>query len=120
MGIYYEVRRPGPGDRSKKWELYAERGMFPDSVVEEELEHLLGEGKILEYRSFGPGSDEAALQSVVTVSEAASILNLSYNSLAKAAREGRIQARQSGSVWLTTINAVKAAIEAGTLRPREG
>lgn len=119
MGIFYQVRRPGPGNRSRKWELYAERGMFPDSAVEEELDKLHGEGKILEWRSFGPGSEEAALQSVVTVSEAASILKLSYDSLVKAAREGRIQARQSGSVWLTTIKSVETAIEAGTLRPRE-
>lgn len=118
-GIFYQVRRPGPGNRSRKWELYAERGMFPDSAVEEELEQLLGEGKILEYRSFGPGSDEAALKSVVTISEAASILKLSYDSLVKAAREGRIEARQSGQVWLTTLKAIETAIEVGTLRPRK-
>lgn len=65
-----------------------------------------------------PEAIEALLDHVMTISELAEGAGLSYDSLAKAAREGRLQARQSGSTWLSTIAAVRNAIEAGTLRPR--
>lgn len=54
-----------------------------------------------------------------TLAELSQKLDLSYNSLSKAAREGRLQARQSGATWLTTIQAVEQAIESGHLRPRK-
>lgn len=54
-----------------------------------------------------------------TLAELADEMGLSYDSIAKAAREGRIQAHQSGATWLSTIKAVERAIEAGHLRPRK-
>lgn len=54
-----------------------------------------------------------------TLAELADKMGLSYDSIAKAAREGRIQARQSGATWLSTIRAVSQAIETGHLRPRK-
>lgn len=67
---------------------------------------------------FSPEAIEHLLNTVMTASELAEGLNMSYDSLIGAMRAGRIQARQSGSTWLSTIAAVKNAIEAGTLRPR--
>jgi hypothetical protein len=55
---------------------------------------------------------------VRTLAELAQDLNLSYDSIAKAAREGRIKAWQSGATWLSTISAIEQAIEVGHLRPR--
>jgi len=69
---------------------------------------------------FTPEAIDALLDQVMTLVELAEVLELSYDSLVKAARDkGRLQARQSGSTWLSTIAAVKNAIEAGTLRPRK-
>lgn len=62
---------------------------------------------------------EAMLNEVMTARELSEGMDIPYDSLVKAAREGRIQARQSGSVWLSTIAAVQQAIQAGTLRPRK-
>lgn len=61
---------------------------------------------------------ENLLNEVMTGRELADGMDIPYHSLVKAFREGRIQARQSGSTWLSTIAAVKQAIEAGTIRPR--
>jgi hypothetical protein len=55
----------------------------------------------------------------LTLSEAADIYPLAYPTLAQAAREGRIEAEQHGSVWLTTRSAIEKAIEKGNLRPRD-
>jgi len=54
----------------------------------------------------------------LTLSEAAAIYPLAYATLAQAAREGRFEAEQHGSVWLTTRSAIEKAIEQGKLRPR--
>lgn len=54
----------------------------------------------------------------ITLSEAADLYPLAYATLAQAAREGRIQARQSGRTWITTRSDIERAIEQGTLRPR--
>lgn len=54
-----------------------------------------------------------------TLAELAKNLKLSYNSLSKAAREGRLQAHQSGATWLSTVHSIKRAIRAGHLRPRK-
>jgi len=54
----------------------------------------------------------------ITLVEAAELCELAYSTLAQAAREGRIQARKSGDVWLTTEAAIEEAIKKGTLRPR--
>lgn len=72
-------------------------------------------------REFTPDAIDALLNEVQTIGELAEGLGISYDTLVKAVREGRIQARQAGSkgdVWLSTIAAVKAAIKAGTIRPR--
>lgn len=61
---------------------------------------------------------EALLDEVMTGRELSEGMDIPYDSLVKAFREGRIQARQSGATWLSTVSAVKAAIEAGTIRPR--
>lgn len=41
-----------------------------------------------------------------------------YDTLIKATKAGRIQARQSGGTWLSTVEAVRAAINTGRIRPR--
>ncbi len=50
--------------------------------------------------------------------ELAQALDIPYDTLAKAAREGRIRAWRSGATWLSTIPDIKKAMEAGTIRPR--
>ena len=44
------------------------------------------------------------------------LANMPYDTLAKAAREGRVMARKSGATYLTTQRAVEYALETGTLR----
>lgn len=56
---------------------------------------------------------------VITLAEAADLFPLAYSTLAEAAREGRIKARKSGDVWLTTREAIEEAIREGKLRPRK-
>jgi len=56
----------------------------------------------------------------ITLAEAARIYPLAYATLAQAAREGRIEARQSGATWITSRAAIGAAIGSGRLRPRRG
>lgn len=51
-----------------------------------------------------------------TVAELARQMDLGYDALVKAAREGRILARKSGAIWLTTRCAVEYAIDHGKLR----
>jgi excisionase family DNA binding protein len=48
----------------------------------------------------------------------AELTDIGYDTLVKACREGRLQARQSGSTWLSTREAVQAALKAGTIQPR--
>lgn len=55
---------------------------------------------------------------VITLGQAAEFFPLAYSTLAQAAREGRIKARRSGKVWLTTQAAIEEAIEEGKLKPR--
>lgn len=55
----------------------------------------------------------------ITLAEAAALYPIAYSTLAEAAREGRLQARQSGATWLTTREAVDRAIAEGKLRPRK-
>jgi hypothetical protein len=45
-------------------------------------------------------------------------MSIGYDTLARAARDGRLLARQSGVTWLSTSAAVEAALDAGRLRPR--
>lgn len=54
----------------------------------------------------------------ITLAEAAALYPVAYSTLAEAAREGRLQARQSGATWLTTRGAIERAIREGKLRPR--
>lgn len=59
-------------------------------------------------------------EETVTLTEAASLYPLAYSTLAQAAREGRIEARQSGpKTWITTRAAIEYAIANGKLRPRD-
>ena len=44
---------------------------------------------------------------------------LSYNTLVKAAQEGRLLTRRSGAVRLTTAHAIQHAIEQGSIKPRK-
>jgi len=62
--------------------------------------------------------DEEQAGQPITLIEAARIYPLAYATLAQAAREGRIAARQSGATWITSRAAIEAAIESGRLRPR--
>lgn len=55
----------------------------------------------------------------ITLAEVAELYPVAYSTLAEAAREGRLQARQSGATWLTTREAVDRAIAEGKLRPRK-
>ena len=55
----------------------------------------------------------------ITLSQAVEAYSLAYSTLAQAAREGRLKARRSGKIWLTTQAAIEAAIEEGKLRPRK-
>ena len=48
----------------------------------------------------------------------AELTGVPYDTLIKAAKGGRIQARKSGGTWLSTVEAVRAAINTGRIRPR--
>lgn len=61
------------------------------------------------------GADDAA---PIGLREAARYCGLAYSTLAQAAREGRLEARQTGATWLTSRAAIDEAIENGKLRPR--
>jgi hypothetical protein len=54
----------------------------------------------------------------ITLSEAASVSEIPYSTLAEWAREKKLLARQSGSIWLTTRQALDEAI--ARLRPQKG
>lgn len=51
-----------------------------------------------------------------TLPDLASILGVSYDTLAKAAREGRLEARKSGGVYLSSFKSIDKAIKVGTMR----
>lgn len=51
-----------------------------------------------------------------TVSALAEKMDIAYNTLIKAVREGRVLARKSASTWFTTARAVEYAQETGRLR----
>ena len=53
---------------------------------------------------------------VMSLGAIVSLYGYNYDALVKAAREGRLKARKSGSYWLTTMGALEAAVEAGSLR----
>ncbi len=55
----------------------------------------------------------------ITLTEVAELYPVAYSTLAEAAREGRLRARQSGATWLTTRADVDRAIATGKLRPRK-
>lgn len=72
------------------------------------------EGETLAVPADSVGSNlHEAEGTVIVLAEA---LNLSYNALVKACREGRVLARKSGGVWLTTKRAVEYALEHGRIR----
>lgn len=48
----------------------------------------------------------------------AEVVGIPYDTLVKAAREGRLEARRSGTPWLSTRRAVEEAIEAGGMKGR--
>ena len=48
----------------------------------------------------------------------AELTGVPYDTLIKAAKSGRIQGRKSGGTWLSTVEAVRAAINTGRIRPR--
>ena len=52
-------------------------------------------------------------ETVIVLAEA---LDLSYDALVKACRQGRVLARKSGGTWLTTRRAVEYALEHGRIR----
>jgi len=54
----------------------------------------------------------------ITLAEAAETYGLSYRTLQGAAKDGRLEAWQSGATWLTTHEAVQEAIHADKLQPR--
>ena len=60
-----------------------------------------------------------SIDDVITLAEAAEIYPLAYSSLAQAAREHRIDARRSGTTWLTTRSSIEHAITTGQLHPRK-
>jgi len=60
----------------------------------------------------------AAHEQEETLSVLAGRMGIGYDTLARAARSGRLLARQSGVTWLSTIAAVEAALFEGRLRPR--
>ncbi len=62
---------------------------------------------------------ETVKDQAITLSEAAQLYPLAYSTLAEAVREGRLESRRSGRVWLTTRAAIERAIAEGKLRPRQ-
>lgn len=64
--------------------------------------------------------EPAAKRIPITLAEAIEFFpNIAYSTLAQAAREGRVEARQSGpKTWITTRAAIEQAIEEGKVRPR--
>jgi len=44
---------------------------------------------------------------------------IKYNTLARAAKEGRLEARRSGNVWLSDRQAVKTYRETAVFKPRK-
>lgn len=75
----------------------------------------LPDGRIIEVEAAAVDSHEPEeLLSVL-----AENMGIGYDTLARAARDGRLLARQSGVTWLSTESAVRAALEAGRLRPRD-
>jgi len=65
-----------------------------------------------------PNTDQFGPHDPVTLPEVADLYPLAYSTLAQAVREGRLQARQAGKIWITTRAAVEEAIAEGRLRPR--
>jgi hypothetical protein len=51
-----------------------------------------------------------------TLSVLADQTGIQYNTLVKAAREGRVLARKSGATWLSTKRAIEYALSQGTIR----
>lgn len=49
----------------------------------------------------------------------AELFEVKYNTLARAAKAGRLTARQSGKVWLSSRAAVKEYLAQTTLKPRK-
>jgi excisionase family DNA binding protein len=58
------------------------------------------------------------VNNAMTLSEAATAYGLAYSTLAQAVREHRLNARRSGSTWLTTEDDMNQAIASGRLKPR--
>jgi hypothetical protein len=90
-------------------------GYGPDDVItirrsldiSDAVGQAYNEGWRKAYRERGGGRALADL---------AASFGIPYNTLAKAAREGRIGAWKSGETWLTTWNAMEEAIQAGKIR----
>ena len=59
---------------------------------------------------------DAEAEQTITIMEAVEVFGIKYQTLRSACKAGRINARQSGATWLTTRQAIEAAIEAGKLR----
>ncbi len=57
---------------------------------------------------------------VMSLGSIVTLYGYNYEALVKAAREGRLKARKSGFYWLTTMGALEAAVEAGSLRSPKG
>jgi hypothetical protein len=51
-----------------------------------------------------------------TLPELARLTGIPYDTLVKAAREGRLDARKSNGVWLSTLEAIAEAKQAGRIR----
>lgn len=77
-------------------------------------EPLYGDFSLAELAAYVEGDDSYR---IITLAEAAKLINLSYRTLQGAALDGRLEARKSAGTWLTTRRALQAAIEAGKLRP---
>jgi len=87
---------------------------FCDWLPGEMVEIELPDGRIIQ-------AEAAAVSSGVnfpeeTIAALAAQTGIGYDTLVKAARESRLLARKSGATWLSTVAAVEAAREAGTIR----
>ena len=83
-------------------------------VVTEWLYVETPEGETITVPADAVGSN--LYESEETVIVLAEALDLSYDALVKACRQGRVLARKSGGTWLTTRRAVEYALEHGRIR----
>lgn len=54
-----------------------------------------------------------------SLSHLAKTMGINYNTLVRAVQEGRVLARKSGKMWLSTENAIEHARATGKIEPRK-